>query len=206
MNPDDAQAALEVGAGAIACVFYAASPRYVTLTQAWEIRRCVPSDVPFIGIFVDAPVPLVSRIVDHCGLDRAQLFGSEPREIVDAVHHAFKGVTVDSTEAAEEAIRTYVGRRPGRSQDTPGFLLHLTGVVGNDWRLAGRATERVPTIVAAAGLTPQTAGALLETARPWAVDVWDAVESAPGHLDLPKLRELVAAVHEADGTIGAVRA
>jgi phosphoribosylanthranilate isomerase len=118
---------------------------------------------------------------------------------------AFKAVTVAEPEQLELAARNYLGRRPRRT-DEPGLLLHLSGAVAAAWDLAAGPAGRVPLILAASSLGPDTVAAALAGATPWAVDVWDAVESEPGRLDPTRLAEFIRATREADATMAPTRA
>ncbi len=197
-QPADAALAAELGADIVACVFNAQSPRYVTIRQAWSIRRALPGDVALCGVFVDTPAPVVQMVAQSCQLNYIQLFGSEPRAEADALGAiAFKAVTVNQPDELEQAVRTYVGRWQRRS-DEPGLLLHLSGVVGAAWDLATSPANRVPLILAASSLGPDSVAAALAASTPWAVDVWDAVESEPGRLDPVRLAEFIQATRDAD--------
>ena len=52
-RPEDAQAAVAHGADAIGLVFYAKSPRAVTIDQAAQIVAVVPPFVTVVALFVD---------------------------------------------------------------------------------------------------------------------------------------------------------
>jgi phosphoribosylanthranilate isomerase len=60
------------------------------------------------------------------------------------------------------------------------------------WKLAREIRDYGPLILAG-GLTPESVGQAIETARPYAVDVSSGVESEPGKKDHVKLRAFIAA-------------
>ena len=197
-QPDDARLAADLGVAMVACVFNAKSPRFVTMSTAWAIRRALPPHVSLVGIFVDAPRPLVQQVVHHCALDHAQLFGHETRADVEAIHpHAFKAVTVDQPAAVDRVVRTHLGVLPGRAV-APAMLVHLTRSASMDWDCLAHAASRVPLLLASSALSPANIGDAIRQARPWGVDVWDAVEAKPGRVDPRRLAALVAAVRAAD--------
>ena len=67
----------------------------------------------------------------------------------------------------------------------------------SDWKIASRAAEKYP-ILLAGGLTPENVAEAILTVRPYAVDVASGVESRPGVKDHPKLRAFFAAVARAN--------
>ena len=198
VQPDDARLAARLGADMVACVFNAQSPRYVTMQQAWAIRRALTPDVALVGVFVDTPAPLVRQVAAACQLDYVQLFGHEPRSDLDALGPtAFKAITVEDGAALDGALRAYIGRWHRRT-DTPALLVHLTGPLGKAWDLVAGAAARAPVALAAGGLDAGTVGQVIASVRPWAVDVWDAVEAEPGKLDAGRLEQFIHAVRAAD--------
>lgn len=194
----DAELAAAAGVDMVGIVFYADSPRYVTTEQAWAIRDAMPSTVRLVGVFVDTPTPLVQRVIDHCRLDSAQLFGSEPRAAVESIRpHAFKAVTTETEEAVAAASRSYLGRR-GHASDPPAMLLHLAGGMSAAWQSVAGAAARAHVMLASDELDADTAADAIAAARPWAVDVWETVESEPGHLEQGRFTAFVDAVRQAD--------
>ena len=188
----DAALAVEAGADIIACVLNPASPRYVTLEQVWSVRRAIPPEVLFVGIFVDAPVPVVQRIVSHCGMDRAQLFGREPRALVDSMGRSFKAVTAATSSEVAEAARTYGHKRSGAPPD---LLLHLVQAAETDWQAVADASAHANVVLASARLgEPEAVHEAVRVAHPWAIDVWEAVESVPGQLDRERLVRVAESV------------
>jgi phosphoribosylanthranilate isomerase len=197
-TPEDATRAVALGADMISCVFWSKSPRYVTLSEGWAVRRVLPADVPFVGIFVDTPLPLVQRIADHCRLDHVQLFGRESRDDVESVRpHGFKAITATSSDQVEQGTKSYLGLRPGKLT-APAMLIDLTGPAQTMWRLAASASAKAPVILASRQLLPETAEAAIASVKPWGVDVWGTVESEPGVLNEGRFKAFVAAVREAD--------
>lgn len=200
IEPEDAELAASLGVDFVACVLHPASPRYVTTEQVWRIRRALRGRAGLIGVFVDTPALLVQRLVDHCQFDSAQLFGTEPRTAVDGLRpSAFKAVSVSDEEGIEQALRTYVGRRAHGAMQ-PGLLLNLVDGLDGRWSVAAPAARRTALILAASGLDEATVAEAVGTARPWAVDAWDAVEESPGKLDPARLEAFVGAVRAADAT------
>lgn len=184
----------------VACVFNAQSPRYVTVEQAWAIRRAVGPTVRLVGVFVDTPPPLVERVAETCQLDLVQLFGKESRADIEALSvPAFKAVTVSEADNLDGLVRSFAatGRR-ARRPDVPGLLLHLSGALSTSWELAAGPSQRLPLVLAASGLLPDTIEAAIAAVRPWGVDAWDAVEAEPGRLDPLRLRGFIRALRAAD--------
>ena len=75
--------------------------------------------------------------------------------------------------------------------------------IANDWQAirehqAAGHFRRLPPIIAAGGLTPQSVGQVVRDIRPWAVDVSSAVESSIGQKSEEKIEAFVGAVRDAD--------
>ena len=76
----DGLAAAEAGADMIGLMFYAGSPRYVTLAQAAEISRALPPFVLRVGVFVNPDAAQVTEAIAACGLNLLQFHGEETSE------------------------------------------------------------------------------------------------------------------------------
>ena len=194
----DLQAAVEAGADALGFVFYAQSPRGLTVERAAALARRLPPFVTPVGLFVNAEPALVEAAL-------AALPGLLPQ---------FHG---DESPAECQAYgRRYLRAarmRPGldlldlaaRHVYACGLLLdaHVEGYGGGgkvfDWSLVPRD---VPCpVVLSGGLH---AGNVIEgilRLRPWAVDVSSGVESAKGIKDAAAIRRFCQAVREADALI-----
>ena len=73
----DAVFAAEMGVDAIGLVFYAASPRAVTIAQAKEIVAVLPPFVSVVALFVDADARTVNDCLSALQIDVLQFHGDE---------------------------------------------------------------------------------------------------------------------------------
>ncbi len=76
----DAINAANLGADAIGLVFYAGSPRVVSLDQAREIALALPPFVNRVGLFVDASENEINSVLDQVPLDILQFHGEETQD------------------------------------------------------------------------------------------------------------------------------
>lgn len=86
---EDALSAVEAGADAIGLVFYAKSPRAVTLQQARSIIAALPPFVTTVGLFVDASRCELGEILDAVPLDLLQFHGDESPDDCDGYHRPY---------------------------------------------------------------------------------------------------------------------
>jgi phosphoribosylanthranilate isomerase len=195
-NVEDAMHVAECGADFAGFIFAANSPRRVTPDQVRAIVARLPASLRKVGVFVDTPASRVCEIMDHCGLDIAQLHGGETvqqaREIgLERVWKAFHLVTDGDVETAAEFACSAVladtmlpGRRGG------------TGVVGN-WPLA-RKLAACRNLVLAGGIKPGNVNRAVAQVSPWAVDVGSGVEQVPGRKSPQRVSDLFAALNSAN--------
>jgi phosphoribosylanthranilate isomerase len=194
----DAQAAIEAGADMLGFNFYPKSPRYISPDDCAPITTALVKqspDVKFVGVFVDAPIEGIRKVMEHCGLHRAQLAGDEPPEMLSELGgRAFKAIRPKDVDEVIAALRRYLAS----SQD-PAYLIDaaVKGEFGGtgqtaDWGLAASLSKRLP-ILLAGGLTPRNVRAAIDQVNPWGVDVASGVESAPGVKDFQKMSIFVRA-------------
>jgi phosphoribosylanthranilate isomerase len=198
-NLEDAQAATQFGADLLGFIFHLPSPRYVTPKQVRDIvtqlSQGSQKPIPWlVGVFVDEKADTVSQTLEFCGLDYAQLHGSEPPEMVTELseqgYSVIKGFRMrDGTTLAELA------RYPATAYLLDSFVPGQPGGTGHtfDWTLAAMSAAYGPVIVAG-GLTPDNVTQAIHTAQPWGVDVSSGVEAAPGRKDLNLLYHFIHAV------------
>jgi phosphoribosylanthranilate isomerase len=79
-RPQDGLAAAHAGADAIGLVFYAKSPRNVSLDQAASIVRALPPFVSSVALFVNPQPEQVAEVLRKVRPDLLQFHGEEPPE------------------------------------------------------------------------------------------------------------------------------
>lgn len=200
---DDARAAVDHGADAIGLVFYARSPRSVTVQQAQQIVAAVPPFITVVALFVDEPADGISRILSSVPVDLVQFHGDETPAFCQQFGRPWiKALRVRPGVELEALCKDY---QAGRGILLDSWQDGVPGGTGKsfDWDLAAR-TLPLP-VVLAGGLNEDNVGEAMARLRPAAVDVSGGVERAPGVKDSGKIERFVAAVRAADALInGAV--
>ena len=77
---EDIHSAVNAGVDAIGLVFYAPSPRSVTIQQAQELAKHIPAYVQIVGLFVNATADEVTQVLEQVPLDILQFHGDETAE------------------------------------------------------------------------------------------------------------------------------
>jgi phosphoribosylanthranilate isomerase len=189
---EDALAAVDAGADAIGLVFYAKSPRAVTVQQAQAILAALPPFVTTVGLFVDCQRSELNAILDAVPLDLLQFHGDESPAACEGFRRPYiKALRVKPGDDIAARIGLY-GSAAGVLLDT--FVPGVPGGTGEafDWSLVPRGLS-VP-IILAGGLTPENVRAAIERVRPYAVDVSGGVEASKGLKDSDKIHAFVRAV------------
>jgi phosphoribosylanthranilate isomerase len=200
-----ALAAVEAGADFIGLVF-APSKRRIIPAKAREIASAVKTSsdtTKVVGVFVNAPAFDVNKLADFCALDWVQLSGDESweycREIVKPV---IKAIRVDQQSSEELYSDLSAGNKLLHPQSFIALLdSQVTGKYGGtgesfDWSLAQQVAKRFPVIIAG-GLDPKNVAQVIETVRPWGVDVSSGVETG-GVKDMAKIGTFIEAVRKVD--------
>jgi len=189
---EDARVAVESGADAIGLVFYASSPRNVSLDQARAIVAAIPPFVTIVGLFVDPLREQVESVLRHCSLNLLQFHGDEAPDFCGAFALPYiKAARVRPDGDLVQYLSPYFAAQ--------GWLLdayheQLYGGTGGafDWKLIPRDLARP--VILSGGLTPDNVGAAVRQVRPWAVDVSSGVEANKGVKDAAKIAAFIAGV------------
>jgi len=192
---EDALAAVEAGADAIGFVFYAKSPRAVTVQQARAIIQALPPFVTTVGLFVNASRCELGEILDAVPLDLLQFHGDEAVEDCEGWHRPYiKALRVKAGDDIAAAVDAY----PSAS----GVLLdtYVEGVPGGtgeafDWSLIPQGLSKP--LILAGGLTPDNVADAVARVKPYAVDVSGGVEASKGIKDHAKIQAFINAVRKA---------
>ena len=192
---EDALAAAEAGADAIGLVFYAKSPRAVSVQLARAIIAALPPFVTSVGLFVDASRCELGEILDAVPLDLLQFHGDETPAECDSYGRPYiKALRVKPGDDIAAQVALYESAR-GVLLDT--YVPGIPGGTGEafDWSLVP-ADLRKPVILAG-GLTTANVAQAIAQVRPFAVDISGGVESAKGIKDAARIQAFMAAVRSA---------
>ncbi|MCA3437896.1 MAG: phosphoribosylanthranilate isomerase [Rhodobacter sp.] len=198
-TPADVAAVARAGAAYAGFVFFAKSPRNLTLSGARLAALSAPVGLARVALTVDADDTTLDAIVEAVPLDMLQLHGTESPGRVDEVRARYRLPVMKALGVADEgdlpAILEYsavadqllIDAKPPRGAALPG---------GNglafDWRLlAGRRWLR-PWMLAG-GLTAGNVAEAMRLTGARQVDVSSGVESAPGVKDPDRIAAFVAA-------------
>jgi phosphoribosylanthranilate isomerase len=194
-RPEDGIEAARLGADAIGLVFYAPSPRHVTVAQAQAVCAALPPFVSVVGLFVDAPAPEVLAVLQAVPLDVLQFHGEEaPAYCAAFARPWLKALRMrDGLDVAAESRR--YAKAQGLLLDTyqPGQA-GGTGVTF-DWKRVPQGLNHP--VILAGGLTPDNVAEAIALARPYGVDVSGGVEQAKGIKSADKMAAFIREVERA---------
>lgn len=189
---EDALIAAEAGADAIGLVFYAKSPRAVSIQQARDIVAALPAFVTTVGLFVNASREELSGVLAGVALDLLQFHGDESSAECESYQRPYiKALRVKPGDDIVQLAAPYAKAR--------GILLdtYVPGVPGGtgaafDWSLVPSGLPQP--VILAGGLSAANVQAAIEQVRPYAVDVSGGVEVGKGIKDAAKIRAFMQAV------------
>jgi phosphoribosylanthranilate isomerase len=209
-RPEDAQAAAAAGADAIGLNFYGKSPRFVDADRAREIIATLPPHIVKVGVFVNAPLDKLCRIVDELSLDLIQIHGDESPEYVAKLggRPAMKGFGAEAKGLSSIIDYLNACRQLGCLPrlvliDAPRQKSYGGSGKLADWTLAREylALDGRPPLVLAGGLRPENVADAIRATDAQAVDAASGVESRPGIKDSAAIAAFVAAAKSAFRTI-----
>ena len=190
---EDALTAIEHGADAIGLVFYAPSPRNVSIAQAAEIARKIPAFVSVVGLFVNAEPGFIQEVTSQVQLDLLQFHGDEtPEECLRYGLPFIKAIRVKSDTNLVQCAKDFSVAR-ALLLDT--YTEGVAGGTGHvfDWGLIPVGLEKP--VVLAGGLNAQNVAQAVAQVRPYAVDVSGGVEASKGIKDAAKIAAFMQQVN-----------
>ena len=197
------EAALDAGADMVGLVFFAKSPRFVSLDHAQELAALARNRARVVALTVDAADDLLAAIVAVVGPDLMQLHGRETPQRVAAIKQTYGLPTMKAIGVAAAAdfagAQDYEGVADWLLIDAkPPKDALLPGGNGRpfDWRLARDFAPRIPWLLSG-GLDPDNVGEAIALSGARGVDVSSGVEQAPGVKDEKKIAAFAAAARAA---------
>ena len=189
---EDAEAAVDAGAGAIGFVFWPGSPRFIDPYRARAIRSRLRPFVTAVGVFVNQPLEHVVGVASLVRLAAVQLHGDETPGYAAGI-----STPVINAVPAGPGYRERIAVWPTAMT----LLLDVHDPVARggtgrtiDWSAAAAvAAER--RILLAGGLTAENVAEAVARVRPFGIDISSGVERTPGVKDHQRLRALFEALH-----------
>ena len=195
---EDAVAAAQAGADAIGLVFYANSPRAVTVTKAQQIIAALPPLVTTVALFVNAEAQAVHDIIAQTQIDYLQFHGDESPKYCQQFGRPFlKAVRV---KAADDIAQALVRYSHARALLLDAYHADQYGGTGQqfDWQTVPADTP-VPLILAG-GLNVDNVTQVPQHPSLIAVDVSSGVEQAAGIKSATKMQTFCQAVRSLNET------
>ncbi|MCG7335192.1 phosphoribosylanthranilate isomerase [Sporosarcina sp. ACRSM] len=192
MESQHVKVAVDAGADAIGFVF-APSKRRISIQEAKELAKDIPSHVEKIGVFVNASIEELQQTYREVPLDFVQLHGDENAELIqEAGLPSIKALSVRSVEDVERASQYEADYY---LFDTPGTEFRGGSGLTFDWELMNGAGVSTDKVILAGGLKPDNVGEAIRRVKPYMVDVSSGVE-LDGRKDEQLIRAFVQAVKE----------
>ncbi len=176
------ETAVSAGADYIGFVF-APSKRQVTVEQAIELVKFIPSHIQTVGVFVSPSRAELLEAVDKVGLDFVQVHG----QVVDKLFENLPCASIQAVQVDGD------GHVPNSQAD---YLLFDAPVAGSgqtfDWGQLD-TTELAQPFFIAGGLNEDNVARAIQHFSPFAVDVSSGVET-DGQKDHEKIRRFIERV------------
>ncbi len=192
----DALDAVRCGADAIGLVFYAASPRCVTVQQAQEIVAALPPFVHVVALFVNAKQAEIEAVISQVRIDIVQFHGDETVAECERIKLPyFKAIRVKPDTNLLQCEIDFSGAKALLLDTYSESAYGGTGHVF-DWNLIPK-NRKMPLILAG-GLTAENVALAIKKVKPYAVDISGGVELSKGVKDAKKIADFMQAVHTAN--------
>ncbi len=198
--PDTMEAALEAGAAFVGLVFFAKSPRNVTLRQARALAEQARGRAKIVTLVVDADNALLDAIAGDVAPDLFQTHGKETPERLGEIKKrtgiaAYKALRVATVAHVKDArAYTFSPFILYDAMPPEGAVLPGGNGLAFDWTILKDAAQP---FMLAGGLNSDNVGQAIATTQAAMVDVSSGVESAPGVKDAKLIAKFIEAAKAA---------
>ena len=190
---EDALNAVQYSADAIGLVFYAQSPRFVTIEQAQKIVAAIPPFVTVVGLFVNAPENEIKAVISQVRIDLLQFHGDENAAECERINLPYlKAIRVkNDTNLLQYEVEFHSAK--ALLLDT--YSEAAFGGTGHtfDWKLIPDNMHKP--IILAGGLNAENVADAIKQVQPYAVDISGGVEASKGIKDVAKIAAFMQAVN-----------
>ncbi len=186
-DPGHVAVAAEEGADYVGFIFFAKSPRNLTLMEAIALGKALNEKGPKrVGVFVNADIPFIEDRVKALNLDIIQLHGAERPSDVSLIKKVtglpvWKAIAVSEDADIEKAIAytdiadaILFDAKPPNGSDLPGG-----NAISFPWYILQGKDIPLPWLMAG-GLTAENALQAIAESGAKALDVSSGVEVEPG--------------------------
>lgn len=192
------QAAVACQVDAFGFVFYAPSPRAVTLAQVQAFQSEIPPFVTRVGLLVNPDEAFVESIIaSHC-IDILQFHGQETGEFCEQFRFPYFKALPATPDVAESGYWAHLNSEYPSARafllDTPDPKLHGGTGRSFDWQHWPQASQKP--LILAGGITANNVADAIAATKPYAVDVSSGIEISRGQKSAQKMVEFAAAVHK----------
>ncbi len=191
-NAEDALNAIKYGADAIGLVFYASSPRFVTISQAQQIVAAIPPFVSVVALFVNAPTAEIEAVLSQVRIDVLQFHGDENSAECERIKLPYLKAIRVKNDTNLLQCEVEFGSAKALLLDT--YSETAFGGTGHVFNWALIPQNMTKPIILAGGLNPENVADAIKQVQPYAVDVSGGVEASKGIKDLAKIAAFMQAV------------
>ena len=192
----DALEAVRCGADAIGLVFYAASPRHVSVQQAQQIVAALPPFISVVALFVNATPAEIETVLSQVRIDIVQFHGDETAADCERIKLPyFKAIRVKSDTNLLQCALDFSSANALLLDTYSEAAYGGTGHVF-DWDLIPKNMTKP--VILAGGLIAENVGLAIQKVKPYAVDISGGVEVSKGIKDANKIAAFMLAVQAAN--------
>lgn len=173
-----AQASIDSGADYLGFNFVPKSRRYIEPKLAAEIIKSVKGKIKTVGVFQNADVEVVRKIVKQLSLDYVQLHGQENSEYIKQIRSRVIKSINSPNETNDYSVDYFLLDRVQQGEGK---------MVSED--VAKAVADKYPVFLAG-DLTPQNVATIVEKVQPFAVDVAGGIETDRSQ-DIQKIRDFI---------------
>lgn len=193
--PDQAKAFSELGIDLLGLIFYPPSPRNVSVEQAKKIASMIRNtSTALTGVFVNASLEEIERVVRELRLDFVQLHGEETPEFCS-----------DISVPVIKAFRVSISEDLKKAESYRGFVKYilfdaykkgLPGGTGGSfsWDILKYRPEGMEWFISG-GIGPENIGQAADL-NPQGIDLNSGVEESPGIKDLSLVRKCLSIIRD----------
>lgn len=189
---EDVAASVQAGADALGFVFYAPSPRAVTVAAMPALLAAVPAFVQTVGLFVNPLRAEVETVLAAVPLDLLQFHGDEDAAFCSSFGRPY--IKALRVRAGLDLLHYCENFPSARGILLDAFHPGAWGGTGTcfDWSLIPAGLS-LPLILSG-GLNENTVGEAILAVRPFAVDVSSGVEISKGIKDTVRIQAFINGV------------